>query len=430
MSLEKSSYKGTRDLYPADMRLRKYIFARWRKVCERFGYEEYAAPMIEPLATYAAKSGEEIVNEQTFSFTDRGGREMAIRPEMTPSIARMVAAERQEMPYPARLFSIANFMRYERPQHGREREFWQLNFDIFGASETAADTEILLLSHEILREFGARDEMYTIKIGDRRLTDLIFGGYFALAPEQTAAMIKLLDRYAKISRASFEADARAIAPEFDFAKFDAIIAAQKIDDLPAEIRDSDVAQSLENILSALENRGITNARYDPTLMRGFDYYTGTVFEVFDEAPENRRAMFGGGRYDGLVGLFGVADLPVVGAAPGETMFVEFLRAHELLPKIASSVDLIIATVGEIDPKILAEIAENLRAKKLNVAVDFTARKLDKKIKAAVKRGVARLVIVGETEAADFLRDAKTAKFPTKILAENQQTNLTLDEIAK
>lgn len=428
MSLDKNSYKGTRDIYPEDMRLRNYIFAGWRKVCERFGYEEYAAPILEPLATYAAKSGEEIVNEQTFSFTDRGGREMSIRPEMTPSIARMVAARRQEMPYPARLFSIANFMRYERPQHGREREFWQLNFDIFGASEVEADTEILLLSHEILREFGARDDMYTIKLGDRRLTNLIFSEYFQFDESATAATIKLLDRYDKISRETFESAAREITPDFDFAKFDAIVGAKLIDDLPAEIRESDAATSLKNILHALKDHGITNARYDPTLMRGFDYYTGTVFEVFDEAPENRRAMFGGGRYDGLVGLFGVEDLPVVGAAPGETMFIEFLRAHDLVPKLRSSVDVILATVGDVDAEVLAKIAEKLRENGLNVVVDFTDRKLDKKIKSAVKRGVEQLIVVGETEANSFARDRDGTRFPVKILSRNIQKDLPLGEI--
>ena len=416
MSLEKKSYKGTRDLYPEDMRLRNYIFAKWRVVCEKFGYQEYQAPLLEPLATYAAKSGEEIVNDQTFSFTDRGGREMSIRPEMTPSISRMVAARRQEMPYPARLYSIANFMRYERPQHGREREFWQLNFDIFGAAEVYADLEILEMSHEILREFGATDDMFTLKVNDRRLTDFVFREYMKLTENETFATIKLMDRYDKISRKEFEAEAIEIREDFDFAKFDALLNAQTISDLPSEIRESDFAKNLETLLEMLKKSGITNAKYDPTLMRGFDYYTGTVFEIFDEAPENRRAMFGGGRYDGLVGMFGVEDLPVVGAAPGETMFVEFLRAHKLVPELDSTVDVVVVPFCDV-----AEIVKKLRENGIRVAVDFTNRKIDKKIKSAVKSGVSHLLIVGEDEIAK-------GKFPLKNLAKNEQIELSLDDI--
>lgn len=416
MSLDKKPYKGTRDLYPEDMRLRNYIFTNWRRVVERFGYEEYQAPLLEPLAMYAAKSGAEIVNDQTYRFTDRGDREVAIRPEMTPSIARMVATRRQEMPMPSRLFSIANFMRYERPQHGREREFWQLNFDIFGAAETAADLEILQMSDAIVRQFGATDDMFTIKINDRRLTDFLFNEYMRLTDVETLATIKLMDRYDKISRSDFETAAREIRTDFDFAKFDNLIVARKITDLPEAVRSSNVAKNLGELLIELRTAGVRNAVYDPTLMRGFDYYTGTVFEIFDEAPANRRAMFGGGRYDGLVGLFGVDDLPVVGAAPGETMFAEFLRAHNLIPNLMTSVDLVVVPFTNVD-----RIVAKLRASGVNVAVDFTDRKVDKKIKAAVKRGVQYLLFIGDDEL-------KNDKYQLKNLADNQATELSLDQI--
>ena len=418
MSLDKQPYKGTRDLYPEDMRLRNYIFDNWRRVVKRFGYEEYQAPLLEPLAMYAAKSGAEIVNDQTYRFTDRGEREVAIRPEMTPSVSRMVAARRQEMPMPARLFSIANFMRYERPQHGREREFWQLNFDIFGAAERAADLEILQLSDAIVRQFGATDEMFTIKVNDRRLTDYIFRNYMNLTNDETLATIKLMDRYDKISRKEFETEAIAICDDFDFAKFDALIAAHRISDLPEAVRNVDFAKNVAKLLDDLKSSGVDNAIYDPTLMRGFDYYTGTVFEIFDEAPANRRAMFGGGRYDGLVGLFGVDDLPVVGAAPGETMFMEFLRAHALLPDIHTSVDLVVVPFSNID-----KVVTQLRACGINVAVDFTERKVDKKIKSAVKRGVPYILFIGEDEI-------KNDKFCLKNLAKNETEELSLSSLLK
>ncbi|HEX6415897.1 MAG TPA: ATP phosphoribosyltransferase regulatory subunit, partial [Candidatus Saccharimonadales bacterium] len=154
-TLSSQPYKGTRDYYPADKRVQNYIFNNWRRIAQRFGYEEYGAPMLEPIDVYEAKSGQELANEQTYTFTDRGDRTVAIRPEMTPSISRMVAAKRQELAYPARLFSIANFMRYERPQRGREREFWQLNTDIFGVEGALPEAEIITMGAEFLKVFGA-----------------------------------------------------------------------------------------------------------------------------------------------------------------------------------------------------------------------------------------------------------------------------------
>ena len=181
-TLSSQPYKGTRDFYPADKRVQNYIFATWKRIVQRYGYEEYGAPTLEPLEVYAAKSGQELANEQTYAFIDRGARTVAIRPEMTPSISRMVAAKRQEMAYPARLFSIANFMRYERPQRGREREFWQLNADIFGADGVLAEAEIITLGAAILKEFGAEDDMYTIKINNRKVINFMMSHYLNSTP--------------------------------------------------------------------------------------------------------------------------------------------------------------------------------------------------------------------------------------------------------
>lgn len=168
-SLSTQSYKGTRDYYPEDKRLQNYIFGVWRRVAEGFGYEEYGAPLIEPLEIYTAKSGQELAGEQTYLFEDRGGRTVAIRPEMTPTISRMVAARRQELAMPARLYSIANFMRYERPQRGREREFWQLNADLFGVEGAQADAEIIELSHASIMGFGASQDMFRVRVNNRHL---------------------------------------------------------------------------------------------------------------------------------------------------------------------------------------------------------------------------------------------------------------------
>ena len=420
MSLSTSSYKGTRDLYPEDMRVRNYIFSKWRQVVESFGYEEYDAPMLEPLELYAAKSGQEIVNDQTYRFTDRGEREVAIRPEMTPSVARMVAARRQEIALPARLYSISNFMRYERPQKGREREFWQLNFDLFGVEGIKADIEILSLSSAVVKSFNATDDMFTIRISDRQWIDFVMRSYLGLDETRSLAMVKLFDRFEKMDRNSFNEQAADIFGADDATdginKINSLLVSN-IEDLPAEVRGAEFA-SIRVVIEELAKRGVTNVTFDPTLMRGFDYYTGIVFEIFDEAPENRRAMFGGGRYDGLVGLFGVEDLPVVGAAPGETMFVEFLTAHDLLPNLRPMPQVIVLELGDADS---SSVVTELRTNGIRVAVDFTNRKLDRKIKAAVKAGVSYVMFVGNDELT-------SGNFPLKNLVNGEQNTLDLEQI--
>ena len=426
MSLKLSSYKGTRDLYPGDMRLRNYIFNGWRQVAEKYGYQEYMAPLLEPLDVYAAKSGEEIVNDQTYSFMDRGGRQMVIRPEMTPSITRMVAARRQEMPMPARLYSIANFMRYERPQHGREREFWQLNLDVFGIANTYAELEIINMSHDILTHFGATDDMFTIRVNDRRLTDFIMRNYLGLSDDKTTRMIKLLDRYDKLPSEVFHSEACKIldGDETQLGRLMDVIQSEQLDDLPSEISDNEITRPLRELLDKLHQRGLDNVYYNVRLMRGFDYYTGIVFEAFDEAPENRRAMFGGGRYDGLVGLFGVEPLPVVGVAPGETTFMEFLSSHNLLPDLTndggSTVTILPMSTDENDYASL--LADQLRQAGIITSVDYTDRKLDKKTKVAVKNGAHYVIYVGQDEVA-----ANTV--PVKDLSSGQQVKMPVDQVA-
>ena len=212
-SLSTSPYKGTRDYYPEDKRVQNYIFKIWKQVSERYGFEEYGAPMLEPVEVYAAKSGQELVSEQTYQFIDRGGREVAIRPEMTPTISRMVAARRQEFAYPARLYSIANFMRYERPQRGREREFWQLNVDVFGAEGVAAEAELVQLGADIMNAFGAKPEMYQIRLNNRQIIDAMMTDYLSLDAIQAQLMIKLFDRKNKISNEAFRDQAIEIFGE-------------------------------------------------------------------------------------------------------------------------------------------------------------------------------------------------------------------------
>lgn len=413
MNLSTQSYKGARDYYPIDKRLQNYIFETWRIVAERFGYEEYGAPLLEPLEIYAAKSGQEMVNEQTYQFTDRGGRNVAIRPEMTPSIARMVAARQQELGMPARLYSIANFMRYERPQKGREREFWQLNVDMFGVEGPVADAEVIRVSDAVMQAFGAARDMYTIRINNRNLINFMMAQYLRLDAVQSQLMIKLFDKRGKISNEQFRDQASEIF-DAEYAqdglrKIAKLVSATTMAELPQEILESEAVREIQQLFTLLGEAGITNARFDITLMRGLDYYTGMVFEVFDNHPDNNRAMFGGGRYDGLVTLFGGEPMPVVGVAPGATTTEEFLRAHNLVPDLGSTTDVYVVVLGDV-MKHAEKVAYALRAEGVRVAVDITTRKVDKQIKAAVKMKIPFLLFIGEKEVADEvyrLKDIKT-----------------------
>lgn len=404
-TLSSQPYKGTRDYYPEDMRVRNYIFDTWRKVVERYGYQEYAAPMLEPLEVYASKSGEELVNEQTYSFVDRGERVVAIRPEMTPSISRMVAARRQELGYPARLYSIANFMRYERPQRGREREFWQLNADIFGVESVLADAEIISIADKIMNAFGATDGMYVIRVNSRDLINHMMASYLGLDGVASQMMIKLFDRKEKIAIEDFVTQAAEIfGPEnarIGLEKINQLVNAKTVSDLPDELKDIIAVRELDELFNQLDDAGVTNVRFDVSLMRGFDYYTGMVFEVFDLHPENNRSMFGGGRYDGLVGLFGAEPVPTVGMAPGLSTMELFLRTHNLLPRLQSTTEVGIVVVDDSMQGAL-ELAENLREEGVNTEVDVTGRKLDKQIKAVVKKNIPFMVFVGANELKEKL----------------------------
>ncbi len=423
-SLSTQSYKGSRDYYPVEKRVQNYIFSVWKRVSERYGYEEYGAPLIEPLEVYAAKSGQELVGEQTYQFVDRGGRSVAIRPEMTPTIARMVAGRQQELGYPARLYSIANFMRYERPQKGREREFWQLNTDIFGVEGSAADAEIVRISDAVMRELGAKPEMYTIRINNRDLINFMMAQYLRLDAVQSQLMIKLFDRKGKISNEQFRDQAVEIFDK-DYAaeglrKIAKLVSATTMAELPAEILESEAVKSVQQLFTLLAEAKITNAKFDITLMRGLDYYTGMVFEVYDNHPDNNRAMFGGGRYDGLVTLFGGTPTPVVGMAMGGTTIEEFLTGHGLLPELTSTTDVFMVVVGDVQ-KQAEKIADELRVEGVKVAVDISGRKIDKQIKSAVKMQVPYMLFVGEKEVADEVYRLKDVK-------SEQETEASIERI--
>ena len=423
-SLSSEPYKGARDWYPEEMRLRNYIFSTWHKVVTSYGYEAYDAPILEPVDVYAAKSGQELVNEQTYAFVDRGERRVAIRPEMTPSVSRMIAARQQEIAMPARWYNIGQFMRYERPQRGREREFWQLNCDLFGLDGPLADAEIISIGDQIMQSFGATDEMYTIKINNRRIINFLMAQYLELDAVQAQLMIKLFDRKNKIASEAFRDQAIDIfgneSAREGLQKLAQLVAAKTIADLPEMLRESDAVREIQELFTYLERAGVKNAVFDITLMRGLDYYTGTVFEFFDTHPENNRALFGGGRYDGLVGLFGATPVSAVGIAPGLTTTELFLKTHELIPELTSSTDVYLIVVGEA-LRGAQRVVDQLRKEGINVELDFTGRKIDKQLKTAVKKAIPYILVIGDDEL-------KSEVYPLRNAVTREEETLSVERI--
>jgi histidyl-tRNA synthetase len=420
LSLE--PYKGTRDFYPRDNFIQNYIFSIWRKACQSYGYLEYNASILEETELYKSKSGEEIVNEQTYSFIDRGGRNVTIRPEMTPTVARMVAQKRKELSFPLRWFSIPNLFRYERPQRGRLREHWQLNADIFGVEGIEADVEVISLAYSIMKGFGAKEEDFKIKINSRRLLNYLLGGVFGLSEEKQHLATKLLDRSRKISKEELKIQAQEIISDQRSVEIFLQILETGNLGLIMEDKASPEKTELRDVLENLKKAGIGNAEFDLSIARGFDYYTGVVFEVFDVSPENNRALFGGGRYDDLVGIFGVEKVPGMGFGMGDVTIRDFLETHNLLPEYQPAVKLYICHLeGYLSEA--NELASYLRKQGLNVAVDLTDRKVSGQVKTADKESIPYVLVVGEEEV-------KNGKFKVKNLKDSSETEVEREKIAE
>lgn len=380
--LSTEAYKGVRDFYPEEMAVQNFMFDALKRFVEKVGYVEYGASILEPAELYRSKGAEnaEIAGEQTYTFTDRGDREVTLRPEMTPTVARMVARKRRDLGFPLRLYSIPNVFRYERPQKGRLREHWQLNVDLFGSRSIYADAEILGVAYGIMRTFGAKESDFTIRVGSRAHLDA-FAKERGLSDEQYQQLRRLLDGKNKMSAEVFEAGLAELSIEKE---------ALSADNPPA-----DIAQMLTEFAAA----GINNISYDPTIVRGFDYYTGMVFEVFDTDPTNNRSLFGGGRYDNLTALFDDEQVPGVGFGMGDVTLREFLASRNLIPAYVPPTHVYIAITSADLAGRAQTLAGQLREQGVNVAIDFGDRKLQDQIRMASKHGIRHLIVLGEDELA-------------------------------
>ena len=406
-------YKGVRDFYPEDMAVQRYIFDVWAETSESFGYERYDASVLEPAELYKAKGAEneEMVNEQTYTFTDRGEREVTLRPEMTPTVARMIAGRQKQLSFPVRWYSIPNLFRYERSQKGRVREHWQLNCDIFGSDDVSADIEAISLAYQVMLNFGADPSMFEVRFNDRAEMNLFYESLEIKDAETVSAITRLNDRFHKVSREEYQAELTKIVgkEELVSAIYEKI---SKPDD-----------SGNNKVLSGLRELGISNIKVDRSLSRGFDYYTGTIFEIFDTSPENARSIAGGGRYDNLTSLFGGERVAAVGFAIGDVTMRGFLETHNLLTASVTAPDLVVMPLGGAEVPAALRLAQQFRAADIATEVDFSDRKIGKKLSNAGDRMVTYAIVLGEEEV-------KSEKLTLKNLESGEETSGTLTELVE
>ena len=419
-------YKGTRDFYPADMKLRNWFFGKIRNALELASFEEYNGPMLESLEMYIAKSGEEIANEQTYNFTDRGGRRLAVRPEMTPTVARLVAGKINELNFPLKWFSIPNLYRYENPQRGRLREHWQVNVDIFGCDSYEADLEVISTAISLLKAFNADETMFKVHINNRRFFNDVIAAIAGTDAEGSRKVSKVIDRKNKVPREVYEKDLINLGLDTDkIAQIDSLYN-MSVTEAAALCPNSKGAQELLDLFAALDDLSLAQyCVFDFGIIRGLDYYTGTVFEVLDEAPENNRAMFGGGRYDNLVGLFVKnTNISGVGFGFGDVTLENFLVTHDLIPDIYSEGTKVLVTkFDDVPYSEYTSLAAKLREAGIQSSVYIGSKKFGKQIEYAVKGNYSHVVIMGTSEL-----EAKEVK--VKDLRSREETTVKADSITE
>jgi histidyl-tRNA synthetase len=389
---------GFRDFYPDDLALRNHIFATWRRVAARYGFEEYDGPPLEPLDLYTQKSGEEIVG-QLYEFTDKGDRRVALRPEMTPTLARMVGARAQALKKPIRWFAIPQLFRYERQQRGRLREHFQLNMDLIGEAGPLADAELMAAAVDILRAFGLGPADVRLRISDRRVLRALLLGR-GLTEQQLPAAFAAID---KVEREPKHVPDIALEVA-ELRGLEAVTAAL------AKVKNGDtVIAPLTEAVRSLEAMGLGDfVDVDVTIVRGLAYYTGIVFELFD-AAKSLRAISGGGRYDDLIKQIAGVDLPCAGFGMGDVVLGELLRERKAVVELPCRLDAFVAAVTADDVPTVLKLAHDLRERDLSVEYGLRHAALRKQLELAAARGAPRALIIGPDErqaGAAVVRDLK------------------------
>ncbi len=418
---------GFRDFPPEDLRLRAHTFRAWRRVSRLYGFQEYDAPPLEPLALFTEKSGEEIV-EQLYNFQDKGGREVTLRPEMTPSLARVLADRSRALPKPIRWFAIPQLFRYERQQRGRLREHFQWNVDVVGESGVGADAEVLAVALHALRELGLSEEDVRARVSDRRLLSALLRAV-GVPREALARVFPVID---KLEREEEGRSRQRLQEEcgLDGGRADDVLALFREPGLEGVGRThgshAEVARALEGLQAyreILEGLGMGGfVEFDLRIVRGLDYYTGIVFEIFDRAGE-LRAVCGGGRYDRLLELVGGEPLPAVGFGMGDVVLGELLAERGLLPDADGDVDLfLVAITPELRPLML-EVARAHREKGRSVVYPLKSQSVRKQFSSAASVGARQVVILGPEEVERGVAVLRT-------MASGQERELSLAELQR
>ena len=416
--------RGFRDFAPDDFAMRRHVLSAWRRVSRRHGFQEYDGPPLEPLALYVEKSGEEIV-DQLYHFRDKGGRDVALRPEMTPSLARILAARSRRMPKPIRWFSIPQLFRYERSQRGRLREHFQLNVDVVGEAGVAADAEVLAVAIEAVRELGLTERDFVARVNDRRLFQQVLSG-IGVAPEAQAGCMAVID---KAGRTNAEQRAAGLAaagvPPGAAATLERLVERRSLDDvrqaLPGDEGIAAAVEPLQELFASLDALGLGDyVEYDFTIVRGLAYYTGMVFELFDRAGR-MRAICGGGRYDRLLELVGGEPLPAVGFGMGDVVLGELLRDRGLTPPAPPSCDDFMVWVTPAQRPAALRAAQRLRRSGRSVQYALRPQAVGRQLRQAARSGASRAVIVGPDEEA-------AASATVRDLGSGAQETVTLDAL--
>lgn len=409
------SIKGTRDFYPEDMAIRTWLYDKVRQVSESFGYQEYEAPLLESIKLYEAKSGDELVNQQSFVFPDRGGDLITLRPELTPSLARMVAQRQRQLPFPLRWWSWGPFWRYERPQKGRGREFFQWNIDLIGVDTPEADAELVAIAAIFFKEAGLSPNEVNILVNNRQLMNAQFER-LDITPSIRPEVLRWIDRRDKLSSAEWQAYALDIGlSKIQFEK------------LQEGLSDQDLwrqSPELVRLFPAVEALGVAEyVRFAPHIIRGLLYYTGTVFEAWDVAGEFR-ALFGGGRYDNLVSDVGGDPLPAVGFAMGDMVISLILSKYGCLPQDAghSPAPVLVTAFDESFLPASLALASELRRSGLKVASYPEASRLGKQFKWGDRMGMRVAVVLGPDEQ-------QTNRVTVKDLKRGEQVTVDRDAAA-
>ncbi len=415
-----SGPKGTRDFYPEEMSFQQFIFSSWKKTCQRYGFEYYEAPMFEHLEIYTQKSGEEI-EKQLYTFKDKAERTMALRPELTPSLARMVAAKGNALKRPVRWYSIPRLFRYEKMQRGRLREFFQLNMDILGVEDVSADAELISAVIDMMRDLGFTADDFKVRISSRTLLEELFTAS-GLDNKSFSELYALLDRKNKISEQEYIDELSTIIPGEELRKkFLAIFASDSLEQIQQNTGETPALNNLKQLFALLNTYGFSSfVTFDIGIVRGLAYYTGIVFEVFD-IKKSMRAIAGGGRYDKLVQLYGGPSTPAVGFAAGDVVLGDLLKEKGLVPPLSARSQVFLVALGDSELKDLIILAQKIRSEGFSCEFPLRITNIGKQLKTANAARSRITIFVGGEEA-------KEGKFRCKDMSSGSEELVDQKEI--